>query len=156
MLFDVYFMIIISYYNFFYYARTFDICYILGENLDFDNLFPPETLYLVFYPVDCSYLEDRMLNCKEHLSKIPHLQPDKNWITMFVFKFSANICPAHKHLVLCHYLYRLQEHDNKTIYILIVCHNCTIFHSFLKCKQTCQKLLLEMDAHSFDPLDGVG
>ncbi|KAI5662221.1 hypothetical protein M9H77_21544 [Catharanthus roseus] len=27
---------------------------------------------------------DRMLNYKEHLSKSPHAQPDKNWIDMFV------------------------------------------------------------------------
>ncbi|KAI5663874.1 hypothetical protein M9H77_23197 [Catharanthus roseus] len=39
----------------------------------------------MFYSVDCSYLEERMLNFKEHLSKSPRAQPDKNWIGMFVY-----------------------------------------------------------------------
>ncbi|KAI5673777.1 hypothetical protein M9H77_14141 [Catharanthus roseus] len=34
---------------------------------------------------------------------------------MFFCKFPASICPTHKHLVLYHYLYRIQEHENKTI-----------------------------------------
>ncbi|KAI5669508.1 hypothetical protein M9H77_19361 [Catharanthus roseus] len=126
-----------SYYNFFYYIRAFDICYILGENLDFDNPFLPETLCPVFYPVDCSCLENRMLNYKERLSKSPHAQPDKIWIDIFVCKFPANIYSVHKHLILYRFLYILQEHENKAIYILTTCHNCMIFHSFLKYKRCC-------------------
>ncbi|KAI5659112.1 hypothetical protein M9H77_27905 [Catharanthus roseus] len=117
-----------SYYNFFYYVM----------NLDFDNLFFSETLCFVFYSVNCSCLEDRMLNYKEHLSKSPHAQPNKNWIDMFVCKFPANIYPAHKHMVLYCFLYILQEHDNNAMYILNIYHKCIIFHLFLKYKRCCQ------------------
>ncbi|KAI5652737.1 hypothetical protein M9H77_29924 [Catharanthus roseus] len=34
---------------------------------------------------------------------------------MFFCKFPMNIYPAHKHLVLYYFLYRLQEHENKTV-----------------------------------------
>ncbi|KAI5672534.1 hypothetical protein M9H77_12898 [Catharanthus roseus] len=94
---------------------AFNIWYILGENLDFDNPLLPETLCPVFYPVDCLCLEDRMLNYKEHLSKSPCTQPDKNLIDMFVYKFSANIYLEHKHLVLYRFLYIMQEHENKKL-----------------------------------------
>ncbi|KAI5653758.1 hypothetical protein M9H77_30945 [Catharanthus roseus] len=126
-----------SYYNFFYYVLAFGICYVLGENLDFDNQFLPETLYPVFYPVDCSYLEDRMLNYKEHLSKSPHAQPYKNWIGMSACKFPANIYPAHKHLIMYPFLYVLQVHENKSMYILTIYYNNMIFYSFLMYKHCC-------------------
>ncbi|KAI5669630.1 hypothetical protein M9H77_19483 [Catharanthus roseus] len=83
--------------------------------MDFDNPFLPETFCPIFYSVDCSCLEDRMLNYKEHISKSPRAQPDKNWIDMFICKFPPNIYPAHKHLVLYRFLYILQEHENKVI-----------------------------------------
>ncbi|KAI5658565.1 hypothetical protein M9H77_27358 [Catharanthus roseus] len=126
-----------GYYSLFYYVLKFSICYILGENLDFDNLFPPEILCPVFYPVDCSCLEDRILNYKEHFSKSSNAELDKNWIDMFVSKFSANIYSSHKHLVLYRFLYILQEYENKAIYILAIYRNCMIFNSFLIYKHCC-------------------
>ncbi|KAI5657055.1 hypothetical protein M9H77_25848 [Catharanthus roseus] len=113
-----------GYYNFFYYVLAFDICYILGENLDFDYPFPSKTFV-------------RRLNYKEHFSKSPHAQPDKNWIDMFVCKFSQYIYPAHKHLVLYRFFYILQEHENKAMYILAIYRNRMISHSFLKYKRCC-------------------
>ncbi|KAI5677225.1 hypothetical protein M9H77_08175 [Catharanthus roseus] len=152
-------------------AVAFIICYVSEENLGFDNPFLPETLYHIFNPIDCSFLEDRMLNCKGHLSKSHHVQPDKNWISMFIFKFPANIYPARKHQILYHYLYELQEQDNKAMYLRAICHNCITFIHFQgvniivvtvklywrfnHSEETCQKLLLEMDAHSFGSPDGT-
>ncbi|KAI5664607.1 hypothetical protein M9H77_23930 [Catharanthus roseus] len=46
-----------------------------------------------------------MLNCKEHLSKSPRVQSDKIRLTTRAW--------------------------NKAMYILAICHNCTIFHSFI-------------------------
>ncbi|KAI5667917.1 hypothetical protein M9H77_17770 [Catharanthus roseus] len=61
-----------------------------------------------------------MLNYKEHLSKSSHARPDENSIGMFFCTFRTNIYLAHKYLLSYHFLYKLQEHDNKAMYILTI------------------------------------
>ncbi|KAI5674018.1 hypothetical protein M9H77_14382 [Catharanthus roseus] len=56
-----------------------------------------------------------MLNYKEHPSKSSHSRPDENSLSMFFCTFVANISPAHKYLLSYHFLYKLQEHENKAM-----------------------------------------
>ncbi|KAI5681553.1 hypothetical protein M9H77_02781 [Catharanthus roseus] len=76
-----------------------------------------------------------MLNYKEHPSKSSHAQLDENSIGMFLCTFLTNIYSAHKYLLSYHFLYKLQEHENKAMYMLAIYRNYMIYYSFIMYRQ---------------------
>ncbi|KAI5640209.1 hypothetical protein M9H77_00190 [Catharanthus roseus] len=79
-----------------------------------------------------------MLNYKEHPSKTSHVRPNKNSIGMFFCTFLTNIYSAHKYLLSYHFLYKMQEHENKAMYTLAIYRNNMICYSFVIYRRYCR------------------